>query len=136
MAGIFGNGVSQIGSPQPSYPTPQSMPQMPNYGPQQTSGMIPVYSVQSRENAESYPVPANSTALFMNYSGRKFWIKTEHSNGLSYDMEEMIFFTPSELQQYTQQLQSQTQTPPQNNIEYVSKSEFEELKKQFEEFIK
>ena len=134
MAGIFGNGVQQGSQPQ-QYSGPQApYMQTSGYGQTQNNGAIYAYPTTSRENVEVYPVPANSTAVFINYSGRKLWIKTEHANGLAHDIEEMILFTPSELQQYTQQLQNKN--PPAPKAEYVSKEDFEALKKQFEEFIK
>lgn len=138
MAGIFGNGApTNYGGGMP-----QSFPQMTNYGMTPTqgnpNGNILVYTASSREMAEQHQLAANTTAVFLNYSGRKMWIKTEHANGLAYDMEEFILFLPTELQQYVQQIQSQVQSqqPIQSGVEYVPRSEFEELKKQFEEFIK
>ena len=95
---------------------------------------IRVYSMNTREGAEQYPVPVGSTAIFMNYNGRKFWIKTQNTNGLSYDLQEMIFFTPEELQNYTEQIKATPQAS--QATEYATKKEFDELKRQFEEFIK
>lgn len=138
MAGIFGNGTST----NYSGGMPQSFPQMTNYGMTPTQGNpnnnILVYTASSREMAEQHQLAASTTAVYLNYSGRKMWIKTEHANGLAYDMEEFILFLPMELQQYVQQIQSQAQSqqPTQPGVEYVPRSEFEELKKQFEEFIK
>lgn len=130
MAGIFGNqGVSSI--PQTGYGG--------SYGQQTQSTGIPTYAMQTREGAEQYPLQPGSTAILMNYNGRKFWIKTQHPNGLAYDFEEMIFFTPAELQQYNQQIiqQAQQSQPTVNQVaDYVSRQEFDDLKKQFEEFIK
>lgn len=138
MAGIFGNG------PAANYGggMPQSFPQMPNYGTPNNQGNsnsnISFYTASTREYVEAFSIPANTTAVFLNYSGRKMWIKTEHANGLSYDIEEFILFLPTELQQYVQQIQAQVQAqqPSQPTVDYVPRAEFEELKKQFEEFIK
>ena len=126
MANMFG------GSPQNGYGSSYNM---------QPSG-IPVYNMATKEGAEQYPIPAGTTAMFMNYNARKLWMKTMHQNGLSYDFEDLTFFTNAELQQYTQQIQKQTldsQTGSQSPVkteEFVSRREFDELKKQFEEFIK
>ena len=127
MAGIFG-GNNGFGGP-----IPQT-----GYGTQIQPNGIPVYSMQDRNGAEQYAIPPGSTAIFMNYNGRKFWMKTMHPNGLSYDFEELIFFTQNELQQYNQQIaqQAQQQTLTTQAVDYVSRTEFEALKKQFEEFIK
>ena len=95
---------------------------------------IRVYSMPTREGAEQYPVPAGRTAIFMNYNSRRFWIKTQNPNGLSYDLQDMIFFTPEELQNYTEQIKAAPQAS--QATEYATKKEFDELKKQFEEFIK
>lgn len=138
MAGIFGNG------PATNYGggMPQSFPQMTNYGMSNNQGSsnsnISFYTASTREYVEAFSIPANTTAVFLNYSGRKMWIKTEHANGLSYDIEEFILFLPNELQQYVQQIQTQAQAqqPSQSMVDYVPRAEFEELKKQFEEFIK
>lgn len=126
MANMFG------GSQQNGYGSSYGM---------QSSG-IPVYNMATKEGAEQYLIPAGTTAMFMNYNARKLWMKTMHQNGLSYDFEDLTFFTNAELQQYTQQIQKQTldsQTSNQNPVkteEFVSRREFDELKKQFEEFIK
>ena len=127
MAGVFNGGY--MGS---------SIPQA-GYGPQLQPNGIPVYSMQTREGAEQYPLQPGSTAIFMNYNGRKFWMKTQHQNGLAYDFEELIFFTPNELQQYNQQIVQQAQQQPdvaQMPADYVSRKEFEELKRQFDELMK
>lgn len=127
MAGVFGGNY-----------TGSSIPQT-GYGGQVQPNSIPVYPMQTREGAEQYPLPPGSTAIFMNYNGRKFWTKTMHPNGLTCDLDEMIFFTQNELQQYNQQIaqQVQQQTPViPSNTDYVSRKEFDELKKQFEELMK
>lgn len=105
---------------------------------------IPVYPMQAKEGAEQYPIPNGTTALFMNYNGRKFWLKTQHQNGLSYDLQEMIFFTPEELVQFQNQIRSSAAQQAQQNqqeqasapVDYVKREEFDALKKAFEEFIK
>jgi hypothetical protein len=117
---------------------------------------LQVLSTTSREYAENYNVAPGHTIVFINYNGRRLYIKTQNQNGLSYEMEEMVILKPEEFQQIQQaavqnNLQSQKQEIPEK---YVSldqygkdfnsiggaiielKDRFEKLEKQFEEFIK
>ena len=119
---------------------------------------LQVLSTTSREHAENYNVAPGHTIVFINYNGRRLYIKTQNQNGLSYEMEEMVILKPEEFQQIQQaavqnniQPQKQEATEPEK---YVSldqygkdfnsmggaiielKDRFEKLEKQFEEFIK
>lgn len=126
---VFGNRMNG---------TPQTQPVI------QPSNIL-VIPASSDEVANDYPLAAGTTAMLMNYPGRRFWLKTQHANGLSYDMERCYFFTEAEFKQLQEQLQKlnppveQTQT----TSDFVSRSEFlelkkanDELKKLVEEFIK
>lgn len=141
MADIFNNGLSgnAFGGANPYVGQNNQM------GPRVQPNNIPVYPMQAKEGAEQYPIPNGTTALFMNYNGRKFWLKTQHQNGLSYDLQEMIFFTPEELVQFQNQIRSsatqqvqqeQKNAQTESHAEYVKREEFDALKKAFEEFIK
>jgi hypothetical protein len=117
---------------------------------------LQVLSTTSREYAENYNVAPGHTIVFINYNGRRLYIKTQNQNGLSYEMEEMVILKPEEFQQIQQAaVQNNVQPQKQEATEkYVSldqygkdfnsmggaiielKDRFEKLEKQFEEFIK
>lgn len=118
---------------------------------------LQVLSTTSREFAENYNVSPGHTIVFINYNGRRLYIKTQNQNGLSYEMEELIILRPEEFQQLQQQaLTNQAQRPEQQThlakegASYVPRNEynmflekynalaesFEDLKQRFEEFIK
>ena len=117
---------------------------------------LQVLSTTSREYAENYNVAPGHTIVFINYNGRRLYIKTQNQNGLSYEMEEMVLLKPEEFQQIQQAaVQNNLQPQKQEAAEkYVSfdqygkdfnsiggaiielKDRFEKLEKQFEEFIK
>lgn len=135
---------------------------MPNTGmfgmPTVQPNNLQVLSTTSREYAENYNVAPGHTIVFINYNGRRLYIKTQNQNGLSYEMEEMVMLKPEEFQQIQQaavqnNIQPQKQEPTEPE-KYVSldqygkdfnsmggaiielKDRFEKLEKQFEEFIK
>ncbi len=101
------------------------------YNNQQTSttpnsgrfNQIIVVPVQNLESANAYPVAAGNTVLLMDYTGRKFWLKSTGMDGLTQNMIEHHFAVG-------------VHDPGAHKQEYVSRSEFEDLKKAFEEFIK
>lgn len=116
---------------------------------------LQVLSTTSREYAENYNVAPGHTIVFINYNGRRLYIKTQNQNGLSYEMEEMVILKPEEFQQAAVQNNIQPQKQESTEPEkYVSldqygkdfnsmggaiielKDRFEKLEKQFEEFIK
>ena len=120
---------------------------------------LQVLSTTSREFAENYNVAPGHTIVFINYNGRRLYIKTQNQNGLSYEMEEMVLLKPEEFQQMQQaavqnNLQMQKQDSNLEAPKYVSmdqygkdfntmggaivelRDRFDKLEKQFEEFIK
>lgn len=108
------------------------IPQQQNFQPSN----IQVISTSSREFAESYPVAPNNTIIFMNYNGRRLYIKTQHPNGLSYDFEEMVMFTPMELQQYQNSIQpQQIQNGNPDELSLI-KDRISKLESQLEELMK
>lgn len=140
-----------------SYIAPPNNGGMPfmNFGGQTQQAPIPqpsgiqVIPASNRQVAEDYPLSAGTTGFFFNYNGRRIYIKTQNTNGLSYDMEELIMLTPQEFQQLQQaaltnqdQRHSQ-QTNGDNSASFVPVEKFDELaakveslQKQLEEFIK
>ena len=119
---------------------------------------LQVLSTTSREFAENYNVAPGHTIVFINYNGRRLYIKTQNQNSLSYEMEEMVILKPEEFQQIQQaaiqnsiQPQKQEQAEPEKYVSFDQygkdfnsiggaiielKDRFEKLEKQFEEFIK
>jgi hypothetical protein len=63
---------------------------------------LKTFSTNNRDYAENFPMSPGETAVFMNYNGRRLYIKTQNQNGLSYEMEEMIILKPEEFQQLQQ----------------------------------
>lgn len=53
-----------------------------------------------REDADRYPVAANTTVVLMNFSTYKFWVKSAGSNGLiqtfdEYDFKKVVYKDPN-----------------------------------------
>lgn len=118
------------------FPTTNNNWGIPQTQPQPQSNVI-VMNTTSREFAESYPMAPNSTIMFMNYNGRRLYIKTQHANGLSYDFEEMVMFTPMELQQYQNSMQHPQQIQNGNPDELsIIKDRISKLESQLEELMK
>lgn len=101
---------------------------------------IVVVPISDENGAINYPVAPNNTVLLMNFNQNRFWLKTQHQNGLSYDLQGFYFMTPEQLQQMTSaQQNNQLQAPQQPAFDpsnFVPRAEFEELKKMIEEFMK
>lgn len=103
-----------------SYPTgPVNQTYTTNQSP-----YMQVIPMSTKEGAEQYPLAANTTAVFMNYNARKLWIKTEHPNGLSYDMEEFTMFNNQELQNFQTQIQQSVTNSTIQNGNGISKEEY------------
>ena len=99
---------------------------------------LSIMASNTREFAEQYPLAPNTTMVFINYNQKKIWIKTMHANGLSYDFEDFNMLSNNDLAMYQQQVQNSMQQN-QNGFDttnFVTKEEFDKLKKSFEEFIK
>ena len=99
---------------------------------------LSIMASNTREFAEQYPLAPNTTMVFINYNQKKIWIKTMHANGLSYDFEDFNMLSNNDLAMYQQQVQNSMQQN-QNGFDttnFVTREEFDKLKKSFEEFIK
>lgn len=111
---------------------------MPNTGmfgmPTVQPNNLQVLSTTSREYAENYNVAPGHTIVFINYNGRRLYIKTQNQNGLSYEMEEMIILKPEEFQQIQQAaVQNNIQPQKQEATEkYVS---FDQYGKDFNSMV-
>lgn len=102
-----------------------------------TSPSLSIMPSNSREFSEQYPLAPNATMVFINYNQKKLWIKTEHPNGLGYDFEDFNLLSNNDLAVYQQVQNSMQQN--QNGFDttnFVTREEFDKLKKSFEEFIK
>lgn len=80
----------------------------------------------SDENAVNmYPVAAGTSVILMNLHGNKFWIKSTNTSGIP---EPVRAFNFSEVM--TEQTQASNET------NFVTKNEFNELKKMIEDLLK
>lgn len=79
--------------------------------------------VQGEAAAKSWYVPAGQTALLMDSEEQKFYLKTADASGIPLPLR---VFAYSEVKE----------TPKANDIEYVTKAEFDALVKRIEEGAK
>lgn len=101
------------------YTPPQQYQQQ--YQPyQQANNSVIVVPVQGESGASMYPVAAGNTVLLMDFNLKRFWIKATDINGLpsrfaAFDFSEVV-------------------KPPvqSGTTDFVSRSEFEELKQAIE----
>ena len=98
------------------------------------SQLLQVVPISNREAVEQFPVAPSSTVVFMNYNNRKLWIKTEHMNGLSYDIEDFNMLSDQDLQNFQNQTQQQIQQN--QNANFVTREEFDKLKASIDELLK
>ena len=125
------------GQTQPaSYPVGNTNTQPMNTNP--TQQLLQVIPISTREAVEQFPMAPNSTIVFMNYNARKLWIRSQHYNGLSYDIEDFNMLTNQDLQNFQAQAQNQVQGQQNQNgsADYVTREEFDKLKASFEELMK
>lgn len=97
------------------YPQPQQYQQ---YQPQNNSVMV--VTVQGESGASMYPVAAGNTVLLIDFNLKKFWLKATDINGLP------AKFAAFDFTEVKPTVQSDTSN-------YVSRNEFEELKKSIEQ---
>ena len=83
--------------------------------------------VQGEAGAKAYPVAPGNSMLLMDSENECFYIKSTDASGIPMPLR---VFTYNEIVQ-TQQVQ--TPSPEDNTEQYVTKSEFDELKKIIEE---
>ena len=96
-------------------PVPPPIYGYQNNNQNQSNEMI-VVGVQGEEGVKQYPVAAGLSVLLMDYNAKKFWIKTNSSNGLNISIEEYTF----------EKVQNEEKDNRSDN--YVTKEEFKELK--------
>lgn len=129
--------IYNYGLPMPNYQTPipyqQQYPQV-----QQTISNTPITSnqntangiiwVQGEAGAKAYPVAPGNSVLLMDSEAECFYIKSTDSSGIPMPLR---VFSYNEIVQ-TQQTQHQ-QNMTADTEQYVTKSEFDELKKVIED---
>lgn len=129
--------IYNYGLPMPNYQTPipyqQQYPQV-----QQTISNTPITAnqntansiiwVQGEAGAKAYPVAPGNSVLLMDSETECFYIKSTDSSGIPMPLR---VFSYNEIVQ-TQQSQHQQSTTA-DTEQYVTKSEFDELKKVIEE---
>ena len=125
--------IYNYGLPMPNYQTPvpyqQQYPQV-----QQTVSNTPITNqnnsgiiwVQGEAGAKAYPVAPGNSVLLMDSESECFYIKSTDASGIPMPLR---MFAYNEIVQ-TQQAPKHSQ---EGSTEYVTKSEFEELKHMFEE---
>lgn len=101
-----------------------------------TQQLLQVIPISTREAVEQFPMAPSSTIVFMNYNARKLWIRSQHYNGLSYDIDEFNMLTNQDLQSFQAQVQNQTPQNQNGSADYVTREEFDKLKASFEELMK
>lgn len=102
------------------------VPNMMNFqpAPQQQSVASGIIWVQGEQGAKGYPVAPGNSVLLMDTEDQVFYIKTTDNNGVP---------QPLKIYDYTERIIKEPQT---QSSDYVSRNEFEELKKMIEELTK
>lgn len=104
--------------------TPYVQPTIPQQQVRQNSSIV---WVQGEDGAQNYPVAPNNTVLLMDSNSNKFYIKSSDMYGKPtvrvYTYEEQV-----------KEQQKPTEQASQND--FVSREEFDTLKKQFDELMK
>lgn len=101
MANFFGGY-----SPQQSFVPYQQSP---------ANNTVSVVTVQGEAGARVYPVAAGNTVLLIDFDTKKFWLKSTDQNGMP---SRFVTFT------FTEEIK-----PPSDNGQFISRNEFDDLKK-------
>lgn len=96
-------------------PAPQPVPEPPQ---------IIVVSVSSAEEAERFPVAPGRTIFLIDYTGRQFWLKRKDEMGLMSTFIHHTFVADSDTPQTSE------------TADYITRSEFEALKKAVDDLLK
>ena len=91
----------------------QNVPYSVSGNSSQNNGIL-VVPIQSNDSVATYPVAAGTTVMLMNYPAKKFWMKSTGQDGLTQTITEHNFEVVAD----------------EKNGDFVSKKEFEEVKKQ------
>lgn len=108
------------------------------YNQQQTYAQEPpiiVVPVTGEQAARTYPIEKGRTILLLDFQNHRFWIKSIKPNGLESLCEGYTFIGDAEANAQNQQNQQMQLTEEFQN-RFVSREEFELLKKSIDELIK
>lgn len=86
-----------------------------------------VVMVSGESGANNYPVAAGNTVLLMDFEEKKFWLKSTDVNGFPQPLRSFSFTETS------QKIQNGTEK---EETQYVTKKEFDEMKKLLEDLTK
>lgn len=96
--------------------------------PVQQKGITTVAVISGEENVASYPVAAGNTAVLMDFTNMKFWLKTTDVYGRPLPVEGYQFSSLSNIQNQVAPIPQQAQQiqtiPEQNQNDYVKKEDF------------
>lgn len=108
-----------------------NFPQMPIMQPQNPLIIVPVPSEAAVDN---YIVERGITAFLINYSEGVFWTKRQKDDGLGYDTTKHVFFKEEDYEKQNQNKPTDTDIlrVDLNNL----RSDLEDFKREFQEFIK
>lgn len=120
----------QPAQPQPVQQVPQAQPVQTVQSAGQNSGLI---WVQGEAGAKSYLVAPNTTVMLMDSETQKFYLKSADASGMPLPLRTFDYKEVTEGSQTAPGAPKAMQ--PINDMEYVSKSEFEAFKGQIEAFM-
>lgn len=103
--------------------TPQNIPVAPSQPTPASAGII---WVQGESGAKAYPVPAGTSLLLMDSESQVFYIKSTDGSGVPMPLRTFSY----------KELLSEPAKIPGAQPEYVTRSEFEEVKKMLEDLTK
>lgn len=89
--------------------------------PQQQSGSILMVQIQSDEEVNTYPVAAGTTVMLINFSTKKFWLKSTSTSGIPEPIRKFSF------------KEEVTQAPQTNT---VTREEFNTLSEKIDKLLK
>lgn len=100
---------------------------------------IIVIPINGEQAAKTYPIEKGRTVLFMDFENHRFYIKSIKPNGLESSCDGYSFLSDAEAnmqRNQTQQTQQTIQMSDDFQNRFVSREEFEVLKKSIEDLIK
>lgn len=97
---------------------------------------IVVIPVNGEQMAKMYPVERGRTILLMDFTNKRFWIKSIKPNGLEEACDGFSFIGDSDVAAQQTQVQNDKARLQQLQASFVSRSEFDELKKIIDELTK
>lgn len=118
---------------------PTNIPSINRTSPMIQEPPILVIPVNGEQMAKMYPIERGRTVLLMDFTNKHFWIKSVKSNGLEEICDGYTFVSDadvSNLQLQQKQANDERDRLQQLQTNFVSRSEFEEVKKILDELTK